>query len=204
MLRPAILIPTMLLALAWVATAEAHSSGAPAASAVAITRSGNRTLGGPFSLIDQSGRQVSDRDFRGAPMLIYFGYTNCKDACPLDAQAIAAAIDLLDARGFKVTPIFITVDPARDSPARLREFLAAFHPRFVGLTGPVEDVGKVAAAYGAEDDPVNVKAPDAYDVLHPAIAYLMGAEGEFIDLIPLGDPPGLIAKRITGLVRKPG
>jgi protein SCO1/2 len=203
MFRNAAALLGMLLAssseLAW-----AHSVTTPTVSSVTITRSGSHNFGGPFSLIDQSGRARSSADFRATPMLIYFGYTNCKDACPLDAQTITNVVDLLDKRNLVVAPIFITVDPQRDTPARLKEFLSSFHPRFVGLTGPIDKVTKITTAYGAsgEGDQVNVKADGSYDVLHAAIAYLMGRNGEFLEVIHLKDDPNAIATDIAELVNK--
>lgn len=196
---------TLILSLAFATgmseAVRAHSPSDPAASAT-ITRLTNAHFGGPFSLTDQNGRPVSSADFRGTPMLIYFGYTNCPDACPLDAQAISNVVDVLDRRGRTVVPIFITVDPERDTLARLKEFLSAFHPRFVGLTGPLETVTRIATAYGAsgEGDRVNVKSDKRYDVLHAAVAFLMGRHGEFLDIIHLDDDPAIIADRINKLV----
>jgi protein SCO1/2 len=191
----------MLLLLA-PALAWAHSPQSPPVSSVVITREVHTPLDGRFALVDQHGRSVSDRDFHGTPLLIYFGYTNCPDTCPLDAQTMSAVVDLLDGRGQRVTPIFITVDPERDTPARLKGFLSAFHSRFVGLTGPVAEIRRVTAAYGAEDDRVNEKPSGTYDVLHPAIAYLMGRRGEFIDLIRLKNAPAAIADSIEALLRQ--
>ncbi len=189
------------LLLAFVSSAWAHSPQSAPVSSVVITREVHTALDGHFALMDQNGRAVSDQDFRGAPRLIYFGYTNCPDTCPLDAQTISAVVDALDARGERVTPIFVTVDPERDTPARLKAFLGVFHPRFVGLTGAVAEVRRVTAAYGAEDDRVNEKSSGAYDVLHPAIAYLMGPKGEFLDLVRLKDDPRQIAEMIEALLK---
>src|SRR5579864_4707213 len=197
-LVPLSLLLTFLSSIAW-----AHSPASPPVSAVTITR-GSPNFGGPFSLIDQNGKPRSSMDFRGTPMLIYFGYTNCTDACPLDSQVITDVVDLLDKRGMTVAPIFVTVDPQRDTAARLKEYLAAFHPRFVGLTGPVARVMQVTTAYGAsgEGDQVNAKSNGSYDVLHVAVAYLMGRNGEFFDIVRLKDPPAAIAAAIAETVNK--
>lgn len=201
MLRKALVL-SLALAMALVQAAWAHSTSGPVVSSVTVTRPGATSFGGPFSLIDHNGRRVSSADFRGTPMLIYFGYTNCTDACPLDTQAISNAVDLLDQRGVAIAPIFITVDPQRDTPARLGEFLSAFHSRFVGLTGSVDSVMQITTAYGAsgEGDRVNDKADGRYDVLHASIAYLMGRHGEFLDILHLRDQPEVIAETITNLV----
>lgn len=180
----------------------AHSASIPAVSSVTITRAPAPDFGGPFSLTDQNGKARASRDFRGTPMLIYFGYTNCTDACPLDAQTITNVVDLLDRRGLTVAPIFITVDPRRDTPDQLKQFLSSFHPRFVRLTGPVERVTKIATAYGAsgEGDQLGTKKDGGYDVLHAAIGYLVGRNGEFLDLVRLKGDPDEIATHVAEAV----
>lgn len=191
------LVTTLFLPL----SALAPSPQPAPVSGVTITREVHAPLDRRFALVNQDGRSVSDRDFRSAPMLIYFGYTNCPDACPLDSQTISTVVDLLDARGEHLTPIFITVDPDRDTPAQLKKFLSAFHSRFVGLTGPVAEIRRVTAAYGAEDNRVNEKPSGDYDVLHPAIGYLMSRNGEFLDLIRLGGDPKTIAAGVEAVLR---
>src|SRR6185369_5663490 len=109
------------------------------------------SMGGPFTLTDQNGRRVSDRDFAGKYRLIYFGYTFCPDVCPVDMQVIGAGLRRFEAedgaRAARVQPIFISVDPARDTPAVLRQFVAAFHPRMIGLTGSEAEIAQVAREY---------------------------------------------------------
>ena len=136
------LMLAMAIATALPGCAWAHSVSSPAVSSVTITRSRHSGFGGPFSLIDQDGRALSSADFRGTTMLIYFGYTNCADACPLDTQAMSIVVDALDRRGIAVAPLFITVDPARDTPGRLKEFLAPFGSRIIGLTGAIDYRGE--------------------------------------------------------------
>lgn len=142
---------------------------------------GGAAIGGPFTLVDQDGRTVTDQDFRGKWMLIYFGYTFCPDVCPTSLSTVAQALDKL-APGDRnlIAPIFVTVDPARDTPAVMKDYVAAFHPALIGLTG--NDV-QVAAAmkaykvYGARakgDDPVN------YTVDHSSILYLVDPSGNFV------------------------
>src|SRR3954465_14430480 len=103
-------------------------------------------MGGPFTLTDQNGHRVSDRDFAGKYRLIYFGYTFCPDVCPVDMQVIGAGLRQLEAGGPGappgLQPIFITVDPARDTPAVLRQFVSAFHPRLIGLTGSEAEIAR--------------------------------------------------------------
>jgi len=143
------------------------------------------TVGGPFALTDQSGKQRTDADFRGRYMLVFFGFTHCPDICPIALQTISDALDQLDAKqAAKVTPIFITVDPARDTPEVLRAYVANFHPRLVALTGSPEAIGKVAKSYRvfyAKATGANAPSdPAAYILDHSAIVYLMGPNGEYV------------------------
>ncbi|MFQ5566599.1 MAG: SCO family protein [Paracoccaceae bacterium] len=110
----------------------------------APTQPANR---GPFSLMDHRGRTVTDKDFVGKFMLVYFGYTHCPDLCPIDLQVMAQAIEILGDQGEKVQPIFITVDPKRDTVEVMAEFVRRFHPRLIGLTGTREQVDAAASIY---------------------------------------------------------
>src|SRR3954469_23472523 len=108
-------------------------------------------IGGPFTLIDQNGKKVTDRDFAGKYRIMYFGYTFCPDVCPTDAQNIGAGLRVLEksdpALAARIVPIFVSVDPARDTPAVLKAFVGAFHPRMVGLTGSPEAIDAVAKEF---------------------------------------------------------
>ena len=104
-------------------------------------------VGGPFTLIDHDGRPRTDADFRGKLMLIYFGFTFCSNTCPTDLQAIAGSLDQLGAAGDAVQPLFITVDPEKDTPAQLKGYVRLFHPRMIGLTGSPKQIRKVANDY---------------------------------------------------------
>ena len=152
-------------------------TGVPATS----QSTGKALIGGPFSLVDHTGKRVTDRDFRGRKTLVYFGFTSCPDVCPSGLQAIAAALDSLGARAGNVTPLFITLDPDRDTPAKLAEYVKSFHPRLVGLTGSAEDIAAAAKAYRVYykkiPDPIT---PGAYSVDHTSFLYLMDENGEFI------------------------
>ncbi len=140
---------------------------------------GQASIGGPFSLIDQNGQTKSDKDFAGRYMLVYFGYTNCPDVCPTTLSVIARAMDKLGAQGKQIVPIFITVDPARDTPAVLKHYLGIFGPEFAGLTGPMPSIALVAKEYHVyykKHEPVN----GMYAVDHSNVIYLMGPDGNFI------------------------
>ena len=143
-------------------------------------------IGGPFALIDQDGRAVTQRSFAGRYLIVYFGYTFCPDACPTAMAAIGAGLKQVaatdPARAAKVTPVFITVDPARDTPPVLKQFVTAFHPRAVGLTGSPAAIDAVAKEYGVAHS-VGPKAADGgYLVQHSGAAYLMGPDGQPIAL----------------------
>ncbi|MGH6928472.1 MAG: SCO family protein [Dongiaceae bacterium] len=143
------------------------------------------TIGGSFALTDQFGKPRTDADFRGQYMLVFFGFTNCPDICPIELQTMSDALDLLGADAAKVTPVFITVDPARDTPEALRDYVASFHPRLVALTGSTDAIGAVAKGYrvfyakatgtSAPSDPA------AYIMDHTAIVYLMGTDGRYLN-----------------------
>jgi len=138
-------------------------------------------IGGPFHLIDQNGKPRSDGDFRGKLMLVEFGYTFCPDICPLGLQLFADVMDGLGPDADQVQPIFITVDPKRDTPDQLRDYVAHFSPRILGLTGSDQDIATVAREYrvyyklGADHD-----TNPNYTVDHSAILYLMGRDGRFL------------------------
>ena len=109
--------------------------------------SGRAPVGGPFELTDQTGHHRTDADFRGKLVVLYFGYTYCPDVCPTELQSISLALDKLGAAADIVQPLFITVDPERDTPARLADFVSSFHPRLIGLTGSLAEIRKTAIAY---------------------------------------------------------
>ena len=137
-------------------------------------------IGGPFSLVDQTGARRTDRDFRGHYMLVNFGYTGCPDFCPVVVQAISDALPLVGAPAARLQPIFITVDPARDQPAQLKAFLDAFDQRWIGLTGTDDEIRAAMRAYRVY---AVKKPPDAagnYTVDHSTLTYLIGPDGKYI------------------------
>jgi len=142
-------------------------------------------IGGPFALTDQDGKPATDKSFAGKYRIMYFGYTFCPDVCPTTAQVIGAAMRKLDASdpalSAKVVPVFVTVDPARDTPAQIKQFVRAFHPRFVGLTGSAATIATVTREYGvfAAADP---KHPGLFE--HSNAAYLMDPDNQPITTLP--------------------
>ena len=147
-----------------------------------LGRGGTASLiGGPFSLEDGNGRQVTDRDFRGKYMLIYFGYTFCPDVCPTTLTDMADALDRLGPKADRLQPLFITIDPKRDTPAVVKQYAAAFSPRLIGLTGSPEQIAQVANAYRVYyAEHRTGPGPGDYTMDHSSILYLMGPDGRFI------------------------
>jgi protein SCO1/2 len=138
-------------------------------------------IGGPFSLRDGNGRAVTNTDFRGKYMLVYFGYTFCPDVCPTTLNAVADAMDKLGPAAARVQPLFITVDPARDTPAVVRQYAASFGPSIVGLTGSAEEIAKVAKEYRVYyAEHRTGSGPNDYSVDHSSVLYLMDPNGGFL------------------------
>ena len=151
-------------------------------------------IGGAFTLIDHNGKTVTDANFRGRYMLVFFGYTFCPDVCPTALQTIAKVMDLLGAKADKVQPVFISVDPERDTPKVLKSFMENFHPRMVGLTGSPEQVAAAAKVYRVYFAKANDE--DEYLMDHSANIYLMGPDGKFVTYFRHGGftPDTLAAK----------
>lgn len=165
---------------------------APAGSPGAEPPLAGAKIGGPFTLTDQDGKTVRDTDFAGKYRLVYFGYSFCPDICPVDVQKLMRGLSQFEkadpARGAKVVPMFITVDPERDTPAALKPFVGRYHPRLLGLTGTPEQIAAVAKAYAVIYNKVPGSAPDRYLMAHSQLAFLMDTEGKPVALLPLDDP----------------
>jgi cytochrome oxidase Cu insertion factor (SCO1/SenC/PrrC family) len=152
---------------------------APGSGIGELVTSAGVTVGGPFDLVDQNGTPRRAEDFRGKLMLIYFGYTYCPDVCPTELQTMSEAIDRLGAKGADVQPIFITVDPARDSPEQLKSYAENFHPRLLALTGSAAQIAEVARGYKVFYQPVK-QAEGEYLMDHSSIVYLMDRDGRYL------------------------
>ncbi len=139
---------------------------------------GQALIGGPFHLTDQNGKPRTDADFRGQYLLVYFGYTSCPDVCPTTLQTITNAMDKLGADAAKVTPIFITVDPERDTTDVLKAYASNFHPRLVALTGSADEIAAAAKAYRIYY--AKVGEGTNYSMDHSSIVYLMGPDGKYL------------------------
>lgn len=147
-------------------------------------------IGGPFTLTDHDGRTVTDKDFRGRFMLIYFGYTYCPDICPTNLQIMGTALEAFSARDTaaaeRIVPVFVTVDPDRDTAELMKEYVANFHPRMIGLRGDAAQTKAVTDSYRMHAVKVwpEGAAQDEYLVNHSSITFLMGLEGELVTLFP--------------------
>jgi len=150
---------------------------------IAALAAENATLGGPFHLVDQDGAPRTEADFRGSYPLIYFGFTHCPDLCPRSLGTMGAALDDLEtrapAKAQRVALLFITVDPERDSVAAMKDYVARFHPRLIGLTGSPEEIDRITRDYGAFYAPVPQDGGD-YAMDHSGFIVLMGPEGEYL------------------------
>ncbi len=170
----------------------------------ATKSTGKATIGGPFELTDHNGKTVTDKTFAGKYTLVYFGYTYCPDVCPTGLTEMSNTLDILGPDAEKIVPIFISVDPARDTPEQLREYASYFHPRLVGMSGTPEQVAAVAKAYRVYFAKVESKDPDAdpddYSVDHSAVTYLMDPDGEFAQHFSHGTDAETMAKRIKEIL----
>ncbi|MGY6628740.1 MAG: SCO family protein [Oceanicaulis sp.] len=212
--RPVWFIPVVAISLALLAAAVMVGAAllrgpAPAdpdapPRAAPVRTSGEAQIGGPFTLINHHGETVTEADFAGRPMLIYFGFTYCPDVCPASLQVMGAALEQLseDARA-EFQPILVSVDPERDTPELLAQYITApaFPENLTGLTGTLDQVRNAARAYRVffarvEDDGVS----SDYTVDHSSIIYLMDREGRFVEIFPHGTAPSVIASRLQAFL----
>jgi protein SCO1/2 len=166
-------------------------------SAAGIATPGGVQVGGPFTLVDQTGRTVTEATWRGRWMLIYFGYTTCPDVCPTELQTIAAALDALGRQAAQVVPIFITIDPERDTPGQMAEYVKLFDDRLIGLSGTAEQIAAVARAYRVYYAKVAAKESVPYLMDHSSLLYLMGPDGTLRTLFR----PGTSAQDMADAIR---
>ena len=156
-------------------------------------------IGGPFTLTDHNDRTVRDTDFRGSFMLVFFGYTYCPDVCPTGLTTMSEAMDRLGDKASAVQPLFVTIDPDRDVPDQLKEYVGFFHPRILGLTGDAGATAAIARAYRVYyakvpgDDPADA---EDYRMDHSTIIYFMGPQGRFITHFRHDEDPMRMAERM--------
>jgi cytochrome oxidase Cu insertion factor (SCO1/SenC/PrrC family) len=159
---------------------------------------GRGHVGGPFDLIDQNGNRRTDGDFRGKLLIVYFGYTYCPDICPTDLTEIGLAVDKLGELGNDVQPLFISLDPERDTPDVLKHYVPSFHPRLIGLTGTPAQIRTVADSYMAYYAKYVPGDGGVYLIDHSGLIYLMGRSGEYLGFFP----PGTSADRMVEIIRQ--
>jgi cytochrome oxidase Cu insertion factor (SCO1/SenC/PrrC family) len=155
-------------------------------------------VGGSFSLVDHTGKVRTDAEFRGKLLVIYFGYTYCPDICPTDLQSISQATHMLDPVGAAIQVLFITIDPERDTPEHLAEYVPSFSPRLVGLTGSPDAVRRVALAYKVFYAKAPLPASSDYTIDHTGFIYLVDPAGRYLGFLPPGTP----ADRLVHVLRQ--
>lgn len=194
----AALIAALLLCVTAPAPVSAQGSTRSAAELMDAVMWNREPIGGAFTLKDQTGRTRTDADFRGQLMLVYFGFTYCPDICPADLQEIGLAMKALGEQAADVQPLFVTLDPQRDTAEHLAQYVPLFHPRLLGLTGSIEDVTKAADAYRVYFKRVSTGPnADDYTIDHSAFIYLMDRDGKYLEFFP----PGTDAEKIVGMIK---
>jgi protein SCO1 len=165
---------------------------------------GPATIGGPFTLTDEDGRVVTDKDVLGKPSLVYFGYSFCPDVCPTDLARNAGAVDILGQMGHEVTPVFISVDPGRDTPEVLKQWTDALHPQMVGLTGSADQIAAAAKAYRTIYRVPTDPQDQFYLVDHMTYTYLMIPGTGFAEFFQSADSADDVATRTACFIDHAG
>ncbi|MCF6196471.1 MAG: SCO family protein [Emcibacter sp.] len=200
-----IMILLAILALLFAVVLWNSGSASKREGSVTAAQNTKALIGGPFSLIDHHGKNVTNEDFKGKYMLIYFGYTYCPDVCPMELQIMATALDQLPKKTLaEIAPLFITVDPDRDTVEVMAQYAPAFHPDLIGLTGSMEQIKTVKKAYrvyGAKEKLAEGDDPDSYLVSHTSYIYLMDRNGEYVTHFKSRTDPAEMAKRLEEIIR---
>lgn len=163
-------------------------------------RAAEGRIGGPFTLVNAEDHTVTERDFRGRYMLVYFGYTSCPDICPTTLAAMTQALARLGPAADRIQPVFITVDPKKDTPSVIGRYTAAFSPRLVGLTGSATQIRQAEAAYHVVVKPVSDTVDGRDRIDHSAVLYLMAPDGRFIAPLPADSSASVLAADLSRLV----
>lgn len=162
---------------------------------------GKALVGGPFTLTDQTGRRVTEKDFQGRYMLVLFGFTYCPDICPAGLQVMSAALEQLGKKAERIVPVFISVDHERDTPEQLALYVKSFHPRLIGLSGSAEEVAAAAKAYRVYFKKVtDEKSTAGFTYDHSALIYLMGPDGTYVAHFSHAASPDSIATRLAQIL----
>lgn len=193
----------MVLGMVLVAgSAGAQSDGEPsAADLMDALMWGHRPVDVSFSLTDHNGKVRTHEDFRGKLLIVYFGYMFCPDVCPTDLQMIAQAIDQLGPEGDAVQPLFVSVDPERDTAEKLADYVPQFHPRVIGLTGSPGEIRRVAHGYKVYFAKAPQARMSAYMLDHSAFIYLVDPHGRYVGFLPPGTSPDRLAEVVRSYLR---
>ncbi|WP_262692210.1 SCO family protein [Kordiimonas aestuarii] len=171
----------------------------------ATSREAGDRLGGDFTLTSNTGEKVSNRDFRGRYMLIYFGYSFCPDVCPLELAKMTLGLNELEKEGYNTTPlqpIFISIDPERDTVSALDDYVQDFHPRLVALTGTLEEIQDVAKKYRVYFKKRKQDGVEGYLMDHQSFIFVMGPDGDYVRLFSAKDKPEDIASAFRPVLEK--
>ena len=177
---------------------------APGSRMGEVISSGEALVGGEFEATDHNGKRVSDKDFLGKHTLYYFGYTFCPDVCPAELQVISAALGQVPGAADRFQVVFVSIDPERDTPDIMKDYVANFWPGTVGLTGSAEDIRQVAGkfrVYYGKAAGKDGEGKDDYLMDHSSIVYLMGPDGKFIRHFAFGTPADEMAKALTSAIQ---
>lgn len=185
-------MPYVILGAALFFTAVTVSALWVLGNRAAETGSGEALIGGPFALTDQNGQRRTEADFRGRYMLIFFGFTNCPDVCPTTLSVISDALNKLGPKADQVVPVFVTLDPARDTPEALKSYLSSFGPRFVGLTGTPQEIAAIVRAYRVYYQKREFGG-GAYAIDHSSVIHLMDRNGKYVTGYTLEQGPDALA-----------
>jgi protein SCO1/2 len=209
-LRSALLAAVAVAAAGPVLGHETHDHAEGQAGAIAEVPAGTESgsedaarepfpvdIGGPFTLVDHTGRPVTDGDYRGRFLLVFFGYARCDSICPVGLKRMTEALDLLGGAGESVQPILITVDPENDTPEVLAAHLPTIHPRLIGLTGAPEDIAAAMKAYKVNAKLVGQTWKGTPRISHGSYIYLMGPDGKLLSVLP----PVLSPEAMAGIIR---
>lgn len=202
-LLAALLAIALAAGIAWMRLNTRSASSADGTGGEIAVATGIQ-IGGPYSLIAQDGSRVTDETFQGKFQLIFFGFTFCPDVCPTELAQIAAAMERMGPDAQKVQPIFITVDPERDTPEAMGEYVRHFDPRIIGLTGSREEIDQVISAYRVFARKVQEPNSSQYVMDHSTFLYLLGPDGEFVTMYRYGTEPDELAKSLKGYVDAAG
>lgn len=202
MQRPRLLIAFIVLAVVAVAAGiYFYIQGAATPPTAPATQTGQPLIGGPFTLTSQNGERVSDGQFRGRFMLVYFGYTHCPDVCPMGLETITQALsELPPEAAARIQPLFITLDPERDTAPVLKDYITSFDPRLIALTGSPAEIEAVTRAYKVYSRKADAQAGGEYLMDHSTFTYVMGPDGGYASHFSHGTTPEEMARRLATLV----